>query len=69
MYMLKDAIITAGAYDSSSIRAALEKTDGSYVTGDLTFDSRRNPVKSAVIMEIVKKDGVLTPVFNTTVNP
>ena len=69
MYMLKDAIIKAGAYDSSSIRAALEKTDGSYVTGDLTFDSRRNPVKSAVIMEIVKKDGVLTPVFNTTVNP
>ena len=69
MYMLKDAIVKAGAYDSASIRAALEKTDGSYVTGDLTFDSRRNPVKSAVIMEIVKKDGVLTPVFNTTVNP
>ena len=45
------------------------ETDGSYVTGNLKFDEKRNPVKSAVMMEVVKKDGKLAPVYKTTVNP
>ena len=45
------------------------KTNGAYVTGNLTFDAKRNPVKSAVMLEIVKQDGKLAPVYKTTVNP
>ncbi len=70
MYLLKDAMVRAGANaDAAAIRAEVENTSGSYVTGDLSFDARRNPVKSAVVVEIVKKDGKLTPVYKATVNP
>ncbi len=70
MYLLKDAMVRAGAdADAAAIRAEVENTSGSYVTGDLSFDARRNPVKSAVVVEIVKKDGKLTPVYKATVNP
>ncbi|MGI5173049.1 ABC transporter substrate-binding protein [Treponema sp. OMZ 840] len=70
VYLLKDAIEKAGASaNTAAIRDALAKTNGTYVTGNLTFDAKRNPVKSAVMMEIVKKDGKLTPVYKTTVNP
>jgi branched-chain amino acid transport system substrate-binding protein len=68
-YIIKDAILAAGSADSVKVQAALEKTNGAYVTGNLTFDANRNPTKSAVIVEIVKKDGKLTPVYKTTVNP
>jgi len=69
VYMLKDAIETSGTVETSAVRDALKNTNGSYVTGHLTFDEKRNPVKSAVMMQIVKKDGKLTPVYNSTVNP
>src|SRR5574344_2394921 len=60
VYLLKDAIITAGTTDSEAVRAALEATDGQYVTGHLTFDAKHNPVKSAVMLELVKgADGKL----------
>ena len=69
MYIIKDAITAAKSTDSEAVRAAVEKTNGAYVTGNLTFDAKRNPTKSAVILEIVKKDGKLTPVYKATVNP
>lgn len=70
MYIIKDAIVAAGSVESEAVRAAVEKTSGSYVTGNLTFDEKRNPTKSAVILEIVKNaEGKLTPVYKTTVNP
>lgn len=69
VYMLKDAIEAAGTTDSTAVKDALAATDGNYVTGHFTFDENHNPVKSAVMMQIVKKDGNLTPVYNTTVNP
>ena len=69
MYIFKDAIIKAGTTDASAVRDAVEKTNGAYVTGQLTFDAKRNPVKSAVMMEIVKEGGKLTPVYRATVNP
>lgn len=69
MYLIKDAIVAAGSTDSEAVRAAVEKTSGSYVTGNLSFDADRNPTKSAVMLEIVKKDGKLVPVYKTTVNP
>lgn len=71
IYLLKDAMVKAGtSSDGEAIRKALESTNGSYVTGDLTFDAKHNPVKSAVMVELVKgADGKLTPIFNATVNP
>lgn len=69
VYMLKDALIKQGTDASVELKDALMNTDGSYVTGNLTFDEKRNPVKSAVMMEIVKVDGKLTPVYKATVNP
>ena len=67
--MLRDALENANTTDVAKLRDAFNATNGSYVTGNLTFDEKRNPIKSAVMMEIVKKDGKLTPVYKATVNP
>lgn len=69
MYVIKDAIIASGSTDPVKVQSALEKTTGSYVTGNLAFDAKRNPTKSAVMLEIVNKDGKLAPVYKATVNP
>jgi len=69
VYLLKDAIVAADSVDSSVLKDQLMKTNGAYVTGNLTFDAKRNPVKSAVMLEIVKQDEKLTPIYKTTVNP
>ncbi len=69
VYLLKDAIGAAKSADSTTLKDQLMKTNGAYVTGNLTFDAKRNPVKSAVMLEIVKQDGKLVPVYKTTVNP
>jgi branched-chain amino acid transport system substrate-binding protein len=69
MYVIRDAIVASGSTDSVKVREAVEKTTGSYVTGNLSFDENRNPTKSAVMLEIVKKDAKLAPVYKATVNP
>lgn len=70
VYILKDAIERAGTLDVEKVRDALEKTDGNYVTGHITFDEKRNPIKSAVMIEFVKgADGKITTAYKTTVNP
>ena len=70
VYLIRDAIVAAGAEDSIAVRDALVKTNGDYVTGHLTFDEKHNPIKSAVMLELVKADdGTLKTVYNTTVNP
>lgn len=70
VYMLKDAIVKAGTTDVSKVRDAFEATDGDYVTGHLTFDAHRDPVKSAVMLELVKgADGKMTTAYKATVNP
>lgn len=69
VYLLKDAMSAAKSADSTTLKDQLMKTNGAYVTGNLTFDAKRNPVKSAVMLEIVKQDGKLAPVYKTTVNP
>lgn len=64
--LLVDAIKRAGSTDSAKIRDALASTKGFRgVTGVITFDANRNPVKSAVIIEI--KGG--KQVYRATVNP
>ena len=68
MYLLKDAILKAGTTDAKAVREALEKIDADYVTGHIKFDEKHNPVKSAVMIELVKNaEGKLEAVYNATV--
>lgn len=64
--VLVDAIKRAGTTDKKAVRDALAATKNfSAVTGILTMDKDRNPVKSAVILQI--KDGKQT--FVEKINP
>ena len=64
-YIMFDAIKRAKSTKGADIRAALAKTSIDVVSGKITFDANRNPIKSAVIIEI--KDG--KQAYKTTVNP
>lgn len=70
VYMLRDAIKASGSTDDSAkIRDALEATNGDYVTGHIVFDANRNPVKSAVMIKLVKADdGKLATAYEVTVD-
>lgn len=55
--LMFDAIRRAGKADPKAIRDALAKTKGyKGVSGSITYDANRNPVKAAVILQ-VQKDG------------
>ena len=70
VYMIKDAILKAGGADNiAAVRDAIEATNGDYVTGHLTFDAKHNPVKSAVMVELVKDGAGMKVAYKTTVNP
>ena len=69
MLLVADAIRAAGTFDSAAVKDAMVKLSGAYVTGNIRFDSNRNPIKGATILEIVRKDGILANVYKTTVNP
>jgi branched-chain amino acid transport system substrate-binding protein len=69
MMLLLDGIKAAGTFDSSAVKDAMAKTNGTYVTGNIRFDANRNPIKGAAILEIVRQDGKLVNAYKTTVNP
>ena len=69
MMLLADGIRAAGTFDAPAVKDAMARIDGSYVTGRIRFDSRRNPIKGASMLEIARVNGVLTNVYKTTVNP
>jgi branched-chain amino acid transport system substrate-binding protein len=69
MMLVIDGIKAAGSYDSTAVKNAMAKLNGSYVTGNIRFDSDRNPIKGAAILEIVKQSGKLVNTYKTTVNP
>ena len=69
MLLIADAIIRAGTTDPRAVRDALAATNAAFVTGAITFDENRNPIKGAVINEIQLRNGVLVNTYNTTVNP
>jgi branched-chain amino acid transport system substrate-binding protein len=70
-YMIYDAIKLAGSTDAAKIQAAMEKTNKKFVTGQISFNEKRNPVKSAVILELVAGATANKPsvVYKTIVNP
>lgn len=69
-YILAEAIQRAGSTNPEKIKAAMMKTDRKFVTGKIKFDANRNPVKSAVMLKIVKdKEGKLITQYAETVNP
>jgi len=69
MMLLADGIRAAGTFDTTAVKDAMAAIDGYYVTGRIRFDSSRNPIKGASILEIVRVDGILANVYKTTVNP
>lgn len=69
-YILAESIQRAGSTNSDKIKVAMMKTNRKFVTGNIRFDGKRNPVKSAVMLKIVKgKDGKLGTQYAGTVNP
>jgi branched-chain amino acid transport system substrate-binding protein len=69
MMLVIDGIKAAGTFDTAEVKTAMAKLNGPYVTGNIRFDSNRDPIKGAAILEIVKKDGKLVNAYKTTVNP
>ncbi|MCL1959360.1 MAG: ABC transporter substrate-binding protein [Spirochaetes bacterium] len=69
MMLVIDGIKAAGSFDPAVVKSAMAKLNGSYVTGNIRYDSDRNPIKGAAILEIVKRNGKLVNVYKTTVNP
>jgi branched-chain amino acid transport system substrate-binding protein len=60
-----DAFKTCGSIKGSDIRDAMKNTTFSGVAGAYKFDENRDPIKSAVILQI--KNG--QQAYVTTVNP
>ena len=69
MMLIVDGIKAANSFDSVAVKNAMAKISSSYVTGNIRFDSNRDPIKGATILEIVRRDGALTNVYKATVNP
>lgn len=66
MYLVAQAIEAAGSADTTKVRdAILATSDFTGITGSITFDEKHNPVKSAVVIELI--DGVYAKA--TRVNP
>lgn len=63
--IIVEAIKNAGSTDTRAIRDALAATNMETITGTIKYDENRNPVKSAVILEI-KNDKVN---YKTSVTP
>ncbi len=65
--VLADAMSRAKSLSGADIRDALANTKGYQgVTGNITIDSNRNAVKSAVVLKVVKNGNFH---YQTTVNP
>lgn len=63
--IIVEAIKNAGSTDSRAIRDALAATNMETITGAIKYDENRNPVKGAVILEVI--EGKVF--YKTTINP
>jgi branched-chain amino acid transport system substrate-binding protein len=66
MYMLKQAIETAGSLDHAAIREAMVGMHYVGVTGDMTLDETGTPSKSVAIMTFAEENGKLVQKFVTS---
>ncbi|MDP4088115.1 MAG: ABC transporter substrate-binding protein [Bacillota bacterium] len=57
--LLVDAISKAGTTDGAKVRDAVQNLNDTVVSGNITFDKDRNPVKGAVIIKIENGKQVL----------
>lgn len=67
--IVASAIQSAGTTDKTAVRNAMAKTNGKFVTGAITYDASRNPVKSAAMVALTWEGGKLVQKFYATVNP
>jgi len=67
--LLLAAIENAGTDDPAAIRDAMAALELDVVSGHITFDENGDPVKSAVILQVVYEDGVGSQKYVETVNP
>ena len=65
MTIMLDAIRRAGGTEGPALRDAIKATDIDVVSGHLSFDADRNPVKSAIIIQIQNGQQV----YKTTIDP
>ncbi|MFH1879894.1 MAG: ABC transporter substrate-binding protein, partial [Bacillota bacterium] len=66
MYMVAQAIETAGSTDRDAIRAAMVGMHFVGVTGDMTLDETGTPAKSVAILTFTDVDGKLVQKFVTS---
>ena len=64
-FILLDAILKAEGLNGPKIKDAMKATDMEVVTGKITFDESRNPIKAAVIEKVVKNNNE----FIVRINP
>ncbi|MGA2079150.1 MAG: ABC transporter substrate-binding protein [Holophaga sp.] len=64
-WLVLDAARRAGSADRRAIRDALQASDVEVVSGRIRFDSRRDPIKDAVILEV--KNGNF--VYRSSIHP
>ena len=69
MKIIGEGIKAAGSTDKAKVRDAIAKVNGKFLTGNISFDANRNPVKGAVILKLDKVDGKLVAAYFDTVNP
>ena len=69
MSIVAQGIRNAGSFEPAAVRDAMSRVEGNFVTGHLRFDANRNPIKGAVINQIVSRGGVMVNAYYTTINP
>ena len=67
--LIGKALLEASATDAKSVRDALAKISGKFVTGNIAFDENRNPIKSAVMIRVEKEGDNVVAKYYSTVNP
>lgn len=70
-YMVADAIEKAGTTEPEALKAAMMETDKKFVTGQISFNELRNPVKPLVMVKLVAGDEANKPKveYAATVQP
>ncbi len=69
MQIVAKALNEANSTDSAAVRDAMASISDKFVTGNISFDENRNPVKSAVMIRVEKEGDNVVAKYYSTVNP